>query len=140
MRPLAAIRAFYRRLKILESWSGIAAFLLFAAAASVFHVGRLTPDPLDKLLPALFVRVLQVVYLVAGLALLIGLGRRRPRLQAYGLIAIVVSVLARALALIAAVGLRSDVATQLFFDAVLLWMCLVRLEKLFGHPVVEERP
>jgi hypothetical protein len=107
----------------------MAALFLVAGVAGLLNYGS-GNDPLTVVLPGWLTTLFQVIFTVAGLSTLVGLGRGSFGLEGMGLVLMVTSVLMRLLLFVVYLGFPPEIIVGATFYFVLGWACLARLRSL----------
>lgn len=120
------MKAFWRRLKVVPFEALIALFAAYSGAVSLLGIGP-TATALTLQLPPWLVNVLNIVFLLAGLAMVFGIGVPRRSLEAFGLVLVLMSVVVRTLALQWLVGATADTLNGLVLNSLTVIFLWVRL-------------
>lgn len=116
--------------------TALAMIALYAGVAGMFHIGTGT-DALNMLLPDWLVDCFNIVYTLAGLGLLCGMGLRKGNLEAAGWILLAVSVLVRGTVVVIVGGLSVPVLGLLVLYAAFFAAAVVRLVQIFrGQAII----
>jgi hypothetical protein len=127
-------RAGRERLGTLPFEAAIGFLVIVSGIAGLFRFG--VTDPLAKLLPTWENVTFDVVYLAAGLGIVVGLSRARARSEGGGLILLGAAVVVRAVVYLVAIGLDAKLIVSLVFDVVILWASIRRLRSLIRGEVI----
>jgi hypothetical protein len=113
---------------------------VFGGVIGLLHVGTST-DALDGVLGDPLVTTFQIVYILAGIFMLAGIGRGQAWLEAPGLILLVASVVVRALAVLILYGFDRNVIGLLALYVLVVYFSAVRLRSLYrGDVIVRNQP
>lgn len=111
--------------------------MTFAGLAIVSGIVGLMGDPnrsadsLTTLFPDWLVILLNIFYVMSGLAIAIGLTAPRRDFEAFGIVQLAAAVVIRTVAVAIVAGFGAATATTYIFYAILLWACGARLVTLF---------
>lgn len=135
------IKVIWRRLSVVALETMIAMFVVYSAAAGLLHIPGIQADVLADVLGGYLVTAFQVVYLVAGLAMLYGIagGRRRARFEEFGIILVITSIIVRQVALVAVAldefGWAAIGNTIVFNSLAVFWLGVRLFQLLRGYSI-----
>jgi hypothetical protein len=113
----------------------IAALAAYSGGVGLLRFGANT-DPLSLSLPLALVTMFQAGYLIAGLAMLVGLGTGRRNFEALGLVVVASSVLIRTVALVWVVGFTAPIINAMISSALVVLACVLRNRSLSRGDVI----
>jgi hypothetical protein len=132
-------RAGRERLGTLPFEAAIGFLVIVSGVVGLFDFG--ITDPLAKVLPTWQNVTFNVIYLVSGVGIVLGLTRGRGRVEAAGLALLVASAIVRAVVYLAALGLDQRLVVSIVFDVVILWAARTRYRSLRrGDVLVRTQP
>lgn len=135
--PHNARLTFWRQLTVMPFETAIALISVWGGLASLIGLtaGR---QAFSATLPPVMVNVFNVVYILSGLAIVLGIGWGYRNLEACGLILLVTSLVVRGFALVVAVGptravLVAQVSSVVFIIATVLRLIAVARNVTVAH-------
>lgn len=129
--------SFLRKLAVLPFEAAIALVSVWAGVVSLlgFTIGGQT---LSAALPPWMVAVFNLLYVLSGLAILLGVGWGYRNLEASGLILLLMSLLVRCTALVVVVGLTGVVLVTQFSTVIFMAAALLRLVAVLKRAVIAQ--
>jgi hypothetical protein len=133
-----SIRRFFERQALAPFETMLGFFFVYAAIASIAHFGVIV-SPLTKLLGPTVATIFNLVYLLAGLAMYLGIGFRRGNIEAAGLILLMASLAIRTIATGWLLGTSPMVINGYVLNAAFFFSCAIRLRTIHKAQQLLER-
>ena len=125
-KKLAWIKTFFLRQAIVPFETTLAFFFMYAAVASMVGFGTVA-SPLSRALGTTMATLFNVVYLVAGLGMFVGIGTRRGDLEAFGLILVITSLAVRTVATGWLIVINPQIVYSYVSSGVFIFACVIRM-------------
>lgn len=133
--PPAKTNSFYRQLAVLPFETAIGLVSVWGGLASLFGLTT-AGQSFSAALPPLMVSAFNLLYILSGLAIMLGIGWGYRNLEACGLILLLMSLLIRAIALLVAVGLTGAVLSAQISSVIFTAATVLRLLVLFRNGTI----
>jgi hypothetical protein len=131
----AGFRLFVDRARAVPFEIALGLVSLWSGAISFFGI-TLGAQTLNATLPPIMVSTFNLMYLLAGVFIIAGVGWGYRNLEASGVILLATALIVRAVAVVIGVGISPTTVTLIFQAAVFSAACLLRLISLLKHEIV----
>ena len=128
-------RIVFERVNTIPFETLIGIFAALSGLLGLLHIG-LPNDILRELLKTWQVVAFNISYLIAGMAMVIGIGAARADLEGFGLGLVAMNVAIRAVASVVLLGFDQLVISSIFFNLLVIGACIIRIISLARNEVI----
>ena len=128
-------QAFFHRLIVLPFESAIAIASVWGGLASLFGLTT-AGQAFGTTLPQSLATAFNLLYIISGLAILLGLGWGYRNLEACGLILLLTSLTVRSIAFVVTFGLAPSIATMLIQAVIFIAAAIFRLRAVIKNGTI----